>query len=186
MNESVTDSPSFLAPYVYLVRCRFEGDVDMEMAWNSWYSGPKAESMLQLPQFLSGQRFRSVDSSERWYIAIWGLSSTDVFEADDYRRRWGFFEWQQSISGWSRDLLTPRSDSSRLAISSGQFLQVSAQNDEPGGNENDVIVLEAAGLDETWPWISLCPTTHPPPVESRAEGLVWRTLFEPITEFMTP
>ncbi len=89
--------------FAYIVRCDFT-DPGKEQAWNDWYSGPKIAQMLRKPHFRSCQRFRRTGGDGRNYLALWTLDSPDAFKTQEYTSDWGFFEWEQHITNWSRDL----------------------------------------------------------------------------------
>src|SRR5258708_32318774 len=88
---------------LYIVRCNC-GEPGREQAWNEWYSGPKIAQMLRKPHFRSCQRFRRTGGSGRDYLALWVLRSPDAFQTREYTSDWGFFDWEQYVTDWSRDL----------------------------------------------------------------------------------
>src|SRR5262245_1589811 len=89
--------------FVYIVRCDFS-EPEKEQAWNDGYSGPKIAEMLRKPHFRSCQRFRRTGGSGRNYLALWTLDSPDAFKTQQYTSNWGFFDWEQYVTNWSRDL----------------------------------------------------------------------------------
>src|SRR6185312_11496025 len=91
--------------FVYAVRCNFAGGAAREAAWHEWYDGPKLRQMLELPLFLAVQRFAAAAlDARRKYLALWQVASPDAFGTAEYRAQWGFAEWTQDITDWSRDL----------------------------------------------------------------------------------
>lgn len=92
--------------HLYLVRCRFVGTPQEEVAWNEWYSGPKLVDMLQMPMFHAGRRYRST-AGDGQYIAVWEVDGPQAFESSRYRQRWGFHEWEAHVTDWHRDLMVP-------------------------------------------------------------------------------
>jgi hypothetical protein len=90
-------------PFLYIVRCSFTRP-DLEADWNAWYSGEKIAQLLAKPMFRAVQRFRIVDGDGRNYLALWQVTSPDAFATSEYKADWGFAQWQDHITDWSRDL----------------------------------------------------------------------------------
>jgi hypothetical protein len=90
-------------PFLYIVRCKFTRP-DLEASWNAWYRGEKIAQLLAKPMFRAVQRFRRADGHGRDYLALWQVSSPDAFATPEYQADWGFAQWQDHITDWSRDL----------------------------------------------------------------------------------
>jgi hypothetical protein len=183
---------------VYIVRCDF-ADPGKEQAWNDWYSGPKIEQMLRKPHFRSCQRFRRTGGSGRNYLALWTLDSPEAFKTQQYTSDWGFFDWEQHVTNWSRDLFDGGATREHdFAVESGGALEVvsfdgisagdaEASRTELARSEHDIIWLPVIGLDRHTPLIGLCPQSDPE-LPDRSAAPVARaqwTFYRPISAFLT-
>jgi hypothetical protein len=183
--------------YLYIVRCNFTRP-DLEQSWNDWYSGQKIRELLAKPMFRAVQRFRLSSGTGRAYVAIWQVASPEAFETREYTSDWGFFDWEQHVTDWSRDLFdaggTPEA---ALAVSMQGLLQVISfdgltreQADarrrlpaDPAG----VMWFQSVGLDRHTPIIGLrqlsdatgAQLTRPLPSDVQAG------IYRPICEFST-
>jgi hypothetical protein len=154
--------------FVYIVRCNFT-QPDKEQAWNAWYSGPKIAQMLAKPHFRTCQRFRLAAGSGRDYLTLWTLQSPDAFKTAQYTSDWGFFEWAQHVTDWSRDLFDGRALPERaFAVAPQGALHTVAfdgMNEEEANAARAVFAkskpqmmwLPVAGLDRHTPMIGLQP-----------------------------
>lgn len=183
---------------VYAVRCNFKRS-DLEESWNDWYNGPKLAQMLQLPKFLSGQRFRaSALNDERKYLALWRVESAEAFQTPEYKSNWGFFDWAPYIGDWSRDLfeVAGRSPVEQFKVEDKDFLyllsfeglsqgQANAEFEKIRSLRPQVTWMHAVGLDQHSPILGLRPLSQrdadfePLPQDS----LLKETIFEPISQF---
>ena len=184
---------------VYIVRCNF-AEPGKEQAWNEWYSGPKIAQMLRKPHFRSCQRFRRTGGSGRDYLALWALSSPVAFKTREYTSDWGFFDWQQYITDWSRDLFDGGAKREQhFAVTPGGALEViafdgisaadaEAARSELARSEPDILWLPVIGLDRHTPLIGLHPQSDPEtPDQSTAPlvaGAQW-TFYRPISAYIT-
>jgi hypothetical protein len=186
--------------YVYIVRCDFT-EPGKEQAWNDWYSGPKIAQMLRKPHFRSCQRFRRTGGSGRNYLALWTLDSPDAFKTRAYTSDWGFFDWEQYVTNWSRDLFdggTARE--ADFAVAPGDTLEVfafdgmSAADGEAAraalaASEPDAKWLPVIGLDRHTPLIGLCLRSDPETLEQPADAPpvagVQRTFYRPISAYVS-
>ncbi|MFT5449750.1 MAG: hypothetical protein ACI9DC_004947 [Gammaproteobacteria bacterium] len=107
---------------IYMVECGFGDPVD-EGEWNEWYSGPKLDQLLAVPDFLSAQRFKSLDSRPAPYLNVTTIATTKMFNSSDYRGHGGghFGKWPvELIIDWDRRLFSgdalipPIGDNERL------------------------------------------------------------------------
>jgi hypothetical protein len=154
--------------FVYIVRCNFTHP-EKEQAWNAWYSGPKMAQMLAKPYFRTCQRFRLALGSGRSYFTLWTLQSPDAFKTAEYTSDWGFYEWAQHVTDWSRDLFDARSEpEAAFAVMARGALHTVAfdgMNEEEANAARAVIEksrpkmmwLPGAGLDRHTPMIGLRP-----------------------------
>jgi len=184
---------------VYIVRCNF-AEPGKEQAWNEWYSGPKIAQMLRKPHFRSCQRFRRTGGSGRDYLALWVLSSPDAFKTREYTSDWGFFDWQQYITDWSRDLFDGGAKREQdFAVTPGGALEViafdgisaadaEAARSELARSEPDILWLPVIGLDRHTPLIGLHPQSDPETPDRSTAPLVagaqW-TFYRPISAYIT-
>jgi hypothetical protein len=184
---------------VYIVRCDFT-DPSKERGWNDWYSGPKIAQMLRKPHFRSCQRFRRTGGSGRDYLALWVLSSPDAFKSREYTTDWGFFEWEQHVTNWSRDLFDGGSAGEQdFSVAPGGALEVAAFDGisvsdaeaaraELARSEPDMMWLPVIGLDRHTPLIGLCIQADPEASDRSATQLVpsaQRTFYRPISAYVT-
>jgi hypothetical protein len=184
---------------VYIVRCDF-ADPGKEQAWNEWYSGPKIAQMLQKPHFRSCQRFRRTGGSGRNYLALWTLDSPDAFKTQQYTSDWGFFDWEQHVTNWSRDLFdggVAREED--FAVAPGDTLEVfafdgmSAADAEAAraglaASEPDAKWLPVIGLDRHTPLIGLCLRPDPETLDAADAPPVagaQRTFYRPISAYIS-
>jgi hypothetical protein len=154
--------------FVYIVRCNFT-QPDKEPAWNAWYSGPKIAQMLAKPYFRTCQRFRLASGSGRNYLALWTLQSPQAFKTAEYMSDWGFFEWAQHVTDWSRDLFDGCGAPERaFAVAAQGALRAVAfdgMNEEEAEaaravimkSEPEMMWLPVSGLDRHTPMIGLQP-----------------------------
>jgi hypothetical protein len=184
---------------VYIVRCNF-AEPGREQAWDEWYSGPKIAQMLRKPHFRSCQRFRRTGGSGRDYLALWVLSSPAAFKTREYTSDWGFFDWEQYVTDWSRDLFDGGAAREQdFAVTSGGALEVvafdgmSAADAEAARadldrSEPDIMWLPVIGLDRHTPLIGLCTQSDPETPDRSAAPLVtgaqW-TFYRPISAYVT-
>jgi hypothetical protein len=185
--------------FVYIVRCNFT-QPDQEQAWNAWYSGPKIAQMLAKPYFRTCQRFRLASGSGRSYLALWTLQSPGAFKTAEYTSDWGFFEWAQHVTDWSRDLFDGRPEpETAFAVAAQGALHTVAfdgMNEEEANAARAVIVkskpkmmwLPVVGLDRHTPMIGLQPL--PDLVGSCSSDHHWRqriqeAIYRPISELCT-
>jgi hypothetical protein len=189
---------------VYIVRCNF-AEPSKVQAWNEWYNGPKIAQMLQKPHFRSCQRFRRTGGGGRDYLALWVLDSPDAFKTREYTSDWGFFDWQQYVTDWSRDLFDGGAAAEQdFAVTSGGALEVvafdgispadaEAARAALAASEPDILWLPVIGLDRHTPLIGLCPRSDPemsdPETHDRSTappvaGAQW-TFYRPISAYVT-
>jgi len=184
---------------VYIVRCNF-AEPGKEQAWNEWYSGPKIAQMLQKPHFRSCQRFRRTGGGGRDYLALWVLNSPDAFKTREYTSDWGFFDWEQYVTDWSRDLFDGGAAHEQdFAVTSGGALEVvafdgmsatdaEAARAELARSQSDIMWLPVIDLDRHTPWIGLCPQPDPETPDRSAAppvtGAQW-TFYRPISAYLT-
>jgi hypothetical protein len=180
---------------LYAVRCNFTGAPPREAAWHAWYNGPKTAQMLELPLFLSMQRFAaSALDTRRKYLALWLVRSADAFTTPEYRAQWGFAEWTPLITDWSRDLYeAPDAIDALLEIGPDDALHLvacdgmSADQARAGqARVKDrlpgVTWIEAISLDRHSPLLGLRKVPRGAPVEALAHEAGWsETIFDPIT-----
>ena len=184
---------------VYIVRCNF-AEPGREQAWNEWYSGPKIAQMLRKPHFRSCQRFRRTGGSGRDYLALWVLNSPAAFKSREYTSDWGFFDWEQFVTDWSRDLFDGGAAREQdFAVTSGGALEVvafdgmsaadaEAARAELARSEPAIMWLPVIGLDRHTPWIGLCAQSDPETPDRSTAPLVtgaqW-TFYRPISAYVT-
>ena len=185
--------------FVYIVRCDFT-DPAKEPAWNDWYSGPKIAQMLRKPHFLSCQRFRRTGGGGRNYLALWTLDSPDAFKRQEYTSDWGFFDWEQYVTNWSRDLFDGGTAHQRdFAVAPGGALEVVAFDGlsateaetaraELARSRTDIVWLPVIGLDRHTPLIGLC-SQHDPETSDQSTAPLptsaqW-TFYRPISAYLT-
>jgi hypothetical protein len=89
--------------FLYIVRCNFTRP-DREAEWNAWYGGEKIAQLLAKPMFLAAQRFRRAAGAGRDYLALWQVASPAALATPEYKADWGFAQWRDDVSDWSRDL----------------------------------------------------------------------------------
>ena len=152
--------------FVYTVRCRFTAP-ERETAWNAWYSGPKIDQMLAQPYFRTCQRFRRATGTGRDWLALWTVTSPEALTTKEYRSQWGFAEWQQYITDWSRDLFDGgQAPESAFAVEPGGALHVisfdgmsadAADKARAGLSDAAMLWLPVAGLDRHTPMLGLKP-----------------------------
>jgi hypothetical protein len=152
--------------FVYVVRCNFTRP-DKERAWNAWYSGAKIAQMLAKPYFRTCQRFRLASGSGRNYLALWTLQSPEAFKTTEYMSDWGFFEWAQYVTDWSRDLFDARGAPEAAFAVAGEgalhMVSFDGMNEEEANaaravitkSEPEMMWLPVAGLDRHTPMIGL-------------------------------
>jgi hypothetical protein len=185
--------------FVYVVRCNFT-DPAKEAAWNAWYSGPKIADMLRKPHFLSCQRFVRDAGKGRDYLALWTLASPDAFNTAEYTADWGFFEWQEHVVDWSRDLFDGGDLQSQSFAVPGdgsiEVLSFDGMTTGDAGAANEAIAR--SGADMMWLPV-VCLDRHTPMIGLRTlqsgddtsmtgatdSAVVQRARYRPICEFQT-
>jgi hypothetical protein len=182
--------------FVYIVRCNFT-QPDKEQAWNAWYSGPKIAQMLAKPYFRTCQRFRLAAGSGRGYLALWTLQSPDAFKTAQYTSDWGFFEWAQHVTDWSRDLFDGRALPERAFAVPAQgalhTVTFDAMNEEEANAARAVLAqssrqmmwLPVAGLDRHTPMIGLHPLpdiTGSRVLSDQPGHLMQEAIYRPISD----
>jgi hypothetical protein len=180
----------------YIVRCNFTAPAH-EAAWNAWYSGPKIPQMLSKPYFRTCQRFRRVAGSGRDYLALWTLTSPKGMTTPEYTAQWGFREWEQYVTDWSRDLFDGGASSERdFAVAKDGALDAvsfdgasadvaAASRASIAPSLPDMMWLPMAGLDRHTPVIGLrvlgdlASSALPP---RAGETGIQEALYRPIVE----
>jgi hypothetical protein len=186
--------------FLYAVRCNFAGGAAREAAWHDWYNGPKLRQMLALPLFLAVQRFAATAlDTRRKYLALWQVASPDAFTTPEYRAQWGFADWTDEITDWSRDLYRGPDDAAgQIEIGPDDALHVASFDgaSEMGAREQllrirarlpGTVWLEAIGLDRHAPLLGLRklpPGSRPAPLD--AAGGLRETIFAPLTPRLRP
>jgi hypothetical protein len=181
--------------FVYIVRCRFTAP-EKEAAWNAWYSGPKIDQMLAQPYFRTCQRFRRASGAGRDYLALWTVARAEALTTPEYRSQWGFAQWQEDITDWSRDLFDGRpAPESAFAVPPGGMLRVvsfdgmsaeAAERARAAIADSSVLWLPVAGLDRHTPLIGLKPLSGeaaPPPLGAASQ--MQDGLYRPIIPLHT-
>ncbi len=182
--------------HVYVVRCNFTAP-DKEQAWNAWYSGPKLKQMLAQPQFLSCQRFHRTTGTGRDYLALWTVESPEALTTPQYVSQWGFAEWENHVTAWSRDLFDGGANVSRnFAVAYDGALEVvsfdgMSADDMKATNAavvqagQGMMWLPIAGLDRHTPVIGF--RVLPAQTSVDPGGVhVQHAVYRPICEFQTP
>jgi hypothetical protein len=182
--------------YLYVVRCNFTRP-DLEEEWNDWYNGAKVDQLLVMPFFSSNQRFRAVAmDDQRRYLAVWGIEDQSAFTTPEYLAGWGFANWAEFITDWSRDLyaLPEGVVGADFAVTTSGRLHLVAfdaqSEDEASAGaralaERDpkMTWMHAVGLDQYAPWMGLRAHLDAKVErldEARASGAC-EALFEPIS-----
>jgi hypothetical protein len=153
--------------------------------------------MLAKPHFRTCQRFRRHSGSGRDYLALWTLLSPAAFRTTEYTSDWGFFEWAQHVTDWSRDLFdagnAPEAGfavATQGALFTVTFDGMTAQDAEMeraivARSRPRLIWLRAVGLDRHTPMIGLEPLsdlTGAAPCE-REHGLrEQEAIYRPVSE----
>jgi hypothetical protein len=125
--------------------------------------------------------------------------SPDAFKSEEYTSDWGFFDWQQYVTSWSRDLFDGGTAHARdFTVMPGDALEViafdglSAADAETARAElarsrTDIMWLTVIGLDRHTPLIGLCcqsdpetPDRSPAPLLTSAQ---W-TFYRPISAYL--
>jgi hypothetical protein len=189
MLGSVFVSERAASMVIYIVRCNFTAP-EREAAWNGWYSGPKIAQMLEKPHFQTCQRFRRASGAGRDYLALWTATSPEALTTREYRSQWGFADWQQYITDWSRDLFDGgERSSSDFAVEPGGALRVASFDGlsaEAAGAASrlnpDLMWLPVIGLDRHTPLIGLRPLPPAAPAEAARLG-PQDAVYRPISEF---
>ena len=128
------------------------------------------------------------------------LDSPDAFKTREYTSDWGFFDWEQYVTDWSRDLFdggTKREE--EFAVAPGDVLEVIAfdatsaadaesARAELARSEPDVTWLPVIGLDRHTPLIGLRIESDPEAPDQSAAAVVTgaqRTFYRPISAYVT-
>ena len=97
---------------IHVVECGF-ADRSREAEWNVWYSGPKLDKLLTVPDFLSAQRFKALDDRPAPYLNVTAVTSARIFTSPDYRDGGGgrFGPWDLDLLvDWTRRLFSGLDD----------------------------------------------------------------------------
>ena len=185
--------------FVYIVRCNFS-DPDREQAWNEWYSGPKIAQVLAKPLFRTCQRFRLASGSGRTYLTLWTVQSPEAFETPEYKADWGFLEWAQYVTAWSRDLFDGRfAPEAAFAVSLKGSLRVvscdgmSADDARAAGaviakSNPEMLWLPTIGLDRSCPAIGLqrlCELPSPRESKHRWDEQAQEAVYLPMSDVIS-
>jgi hypothetical protein len=179
--------------FAYIVRCRFTAP-EKEEAWNSWYSGPKIVQMLAQPYFLTCQRFRRASGNGRDYLALWVVASPEALTTRQYTSQWGFAEWEQYVTDWSRDLFDGGSapEAAYAVAPTGALRVVSfdGMNDGDARQASRTIAapgmmwMPIAGLDRHTPMIGLSALAAPQAAPVAGPG-IQDTVYRPVSPVYT-
>jgi hypothetical protein len=180
--------------YLYIVRCNFTR-AELERSWNDWYNDQKVAQLLAKPMFGAVQRFQLQSGNGRSYIAVWQVASPDAFKTPQYTSNWGFFDWEQYVTDWSRDLFDAGSTpETALAIAMNGFLQVisfdgldatAAEAQRTAlADASEVMWFKSVGLDRHTPLIGLRGVSGPSTAPSTASAGVQAGIYRPICPFI--
>lgn len=90
---------------LYMVELDFADPARLEQ-WEAWY-GAHLLKLLNIPGFLSAQRFRSLSPCSSPFLAVYQVESQAVFSSEPYRTRAGPSspgEWIPFMINWRRNL----------------------------------------------------------------------------------
>ena len=91
---------------IYMVQHAFSKP-EWEQEWNEWYAG-NLIVLMKVPGFITGQRFKALDGSPPRYMAMYTVSSPEVFESAIYTQSGGggtaSQRFRPAYSVWIRNL----------------------------------------------------------------------------------
>ena len=126
------------------------GMPDIEPEWNAWYAG-YLKVLLAVPGIQATQRFRIAGSKPSRYMAVYTLTSGDVFESAIYKASGGggnaSARFRPAYQSWTRNLFDAPNGVPGVAMD--QVL-VTADRAAPGGKPFDW--LTTVGLQKTTPF----------------------------------
>jgi hypothetical protein len=182
---------------LYAVRTRFT-EPAREDEWNEWYA-EHIDVLLGVPGFLSAQRFYSEETvDDRPYLAMYEVSSRDVFTSEPYLAIWGFDDWTSLIDNWTRDLFvredgqpfdfgTPLDGRLCAAFVSGDDESVRHALDELGERWAASTAI-AAGLDVSCggvAWAVLSGDERPQPPDASGGAQIAGAIYRPVNDYLT-
>ncbi len=89
-----------------LMLVRVDISPEVEAEWNKWYDEVHLPDILRVPGFISGRRYRTVESSPK-YMALYELESVDVVRSEAFQRARGWGKFAPHISGLTFNVYEP-------------------------------------------------------------------------------
>jgi hypothetical protein len=92
---------------LYIVEMAFS-DPSKEDEWNDWYNVQKSLELLSVPGFNATQRFKTDADVSAPYMAIHSITSTDLYNREDYRKGGGgsAAHWNDLQPNWTRRIFS--------------------------------------------------------------------------------
>ena len=134
------------------------GMPEIEKEWNEWYGG-YLKILLAVPGIQTTQRFVVAASKPSRYMAMYSITSGDVFDSDSYKKSGGggnaSARFRPAYQSWTRNLF--ESAGHAPAVAPDQTLLV-ADRALPGGAPFEW--LRTVGLHQTTPYRGLAVLTR--------------------------
>ena len=153
-------------------------------AWDEWYLGHLA-AMVAVPGISSAQRFRALGAGVPPSLAMYSVSSPEVFDGEIYRRTRGMGPFVAVVDELlhRRNLFQGLETAPEAPMTS---LLLVADRGAAGLRPEGLVWLRAAGLDCSTPWrgIAVCPALAAG--RALAERVGGAALYAPMTERIAP
>lgn len=136
---------------IYMVEQTFSMP-ELEDEWNAWYMA-NLDVLLAVPGFKTGQRFQVVGAKPSEYLAMYTLTSGDVFESAIYKNSGGggtsSQRFRPAYQVWKRNLLDFEN---AIAVAMDQCLLVCDAPQPIAVGNIPFTWMKTVGLHMTTPW----------------------------------
>lgn len=142
--------------------------------WDAWYA-QHMEVLLSVPGFQTAQRFVCTSAHRAPYLAVYTVTSPEVFESEAYRARGGresTGEWKPTMTNWDRNLYA---GVERAPAVGEQDLLLMTESDRAAASSAVRFAwLRAIGLDRTIERraIAVSPAAAGPRIVRESGGLI--------------
>jgi hypothetical protein len=127
-------------------------DPSTEAAWHDWYAG-YLQKLISVPGITTAQRFRAIGCAPPRYLAMYSITSADVYESDAYKKMGGggsqSARFHHAYRLWTRNLFEG-ADRAPVVRDDQRVLVFDAERrDETNPLTSRATWLEAVGLHMT-------------------------------------
>ena len=159
------------------------GIPEIENEWNTWYTGC-IRILLAVPGIQTAQRFTIAGSKPSKYMAIYSITSGDVFDSDTYKKSGGggnaSARFRPAYQSWTRNLF--ESAGQAPAVAQDRVLVVA---DRTKRGDAQFLWFPTVGLHQTTPFRGLAILTRDEAAHVPGEAAGEFVVYSPLTPQMS-